>query len=72
MQLAEFNSLVLKFIDFVQIQKIYHDSIDLNSTGFDKVYGQNVIFFLGGGGAGVVDGEGGSSERCLKWGGGGH
>ena len=23
------------------------------------------------GGAGVVDGEGGSSERCLKWGGGG-
>ena len=21
-------------------------------------------------GAGVVDGEGGSSERCLKWGGG--
>ena len=25
--------------------------------------------FLGGGG-GVVDGEGGSSEGCLKWGGG--
>ena len=25
--------------------------------------------FLGG--EGVVDGEGGSSERCLKWGGGG-
>ena len=25
--------------------------------------------FLGGGG--VVDGEGGSSEGCLKWGGGG-
>ena len=23
------------------------------------------------GGGGVVDGEGGSSERCLKWGGGG-
>ena len=23
------------------------------------------------GGEGVVDGEGGSSERCLKWGGGG-
>ena len=23
-------------------------------------------------GEGVVDGEGGSSERCLKWGGGGH
>ena len=22
-------------------------------------------------GGGVVDGEGGSSERCLKWGGGG-
>ena len=22
-------------------------------------------------GEGVVDGEGGSSERCLKWGGGG-
>ena len=22
------------------------------------------------GGEGVVDGEGGSSERCLKWGGG--
>ena len=26
--------------------------------------------FLGGG-EGVVDEEGGSSERCLKWGGGG-
>ena len=26
--------------------------------------------FLGGG-EGVVDGEGGSSEGCLKWGGGG-
>ena len=24
------------------------------------------------GGEGVVDGEGGSSEGCLKWGGGGH
>ena len=23
----------------------------------------------GGGGEGVVDGEGGSSEGCLKWGG---
>ena len=23
------------------------------------------------GGEGVMDGEGGSSERCLKWGGGG-
>ena len=23
-------------------------------------------------GEGVVDGEGGSSEGCLKWGGGGH
>ena len=23
------------------------------------------------GGKGVVDGDGGSSERCLKWGGGG-
>ena len=23
------------------------------------------------GGAGVMDGEGGSRERCLKWGGGG-
>ena len=23
------------------------------------------------GGGGVMDGEGGSSERCLKWGGGG-
>ena len=31
-QLAELNSLVLKCIDFVQIQKICHDSIDLNST----------------------------------------
>ena len=31
-----------------------------------NVFDQN---FLGGG---VVDGEGGSSERCLKWGGGGH
>ena len=27
------------------------------------------IFSRGGG---VVDGEGGSSERCLKWGGAGH
>ena len=27
--------------------------------------------FLGGR-EGVVDGEGGSSEGCLKWGGGGH
>ena len=36
MQLAEFNSPVLKFIDFVQIQKICHDSIDLNSIGFVK------------------------------------
>ena len=34
------------------------------------VYDQN--FYGGGGmGEGVVDGEGGSSERCLKWGGGG-
>ena len=34
------------------------------------VYDQNFY-----GGKGVVDGEGGSSERCLKWGdggGGGH
>ena len=30
------------------------------------MYDQN--FFLGGG---LVDGEGGSSEGCLKWGGGG-
>ena len=57
MQLAEFNSLVLKFIDFVQIQKIYHDSIDLNSTGFDKVYGQNFIFFGGGRGDGWRGGQ---------------
>ena len=28
-------------------------------------------FSGGGGGEGVVDGKGGSSERCLKWGGGG-
>ena len=32
------------------------------------MYDQN---FYGGWGKGVVDGEGGSSERCLKWGGGG-
>ena len=25
-----------------------------------------------GWGGGLVDGKGGSSERCLKWGGGGH
>ena len=35
-----------------------------------------IKIFRGGGGEGegVVDGEGGSSERCLKWGsgGGGH
>ena len=31
------------------------------------VYDQN---FYGGGG--VVDGEGGGSEGCLKWDGGGH
>ena len=30
-----------------------------------------IKIFIGGGGQGVVDGEGGSSERCLKWGGGG-
>ena len=29
------------------------------------------IFRGGGRGEGVVDGEGGSSEGCLKWGGGG-
>ena len=29
-------------------------------------------FFLGGEGGRVVDGEGDSSEGCLKWGGGGH
>ena len=29
------------------------------------------IFRGGGGGEGVVDGEEGSSEGCLKWGGGG-
>ena len=28
-----------------------------------------IKIFMGGG---VVDGEGGSSEGCLKWGGGGH
>ena len=31
------------------------------------MYDQNFL----GGGEGVVDGEGGSSQRCLKWGGGG-
>ena len=30
------------------------------------MYDQNFM-----GGAGVVDGKGGNSERCLKWGGGG-
>ena len=30
------------------------------------------IFMGVGGGAGVVDGEEGSSESCLKWGGGDH
>ena len=35
-------------------------------------YGHTVCLkFLWGGGGGVVDGEGGSSERCLKWVGGG-
>ena len=29
-----------------------------------------IKIFIGRGGAGVVDGERGSSERCLKWGGG--
>ena len=33
-----------------------------------SVYDQH---FRGGGGAGMVDGEGCSSERCLMWGGGG-
>ena len=28
------------------------------------------IFIWGGGGAGLVDGQSGNSERCLKWGGG--
>ena len=36
------------------------------NCGTAMVYDQN--FFWGGG---VVDGEGGSSERCLEWGGGG-
>ena len=39
-----------------------------------KVYDQNFYGGLGGGEGGrerVVDGEDGSSERCLKWGGGG-
>ena len=36
LQLAEFKSLVLKFTDFVQIQKIYHNLIDLNNIGFLK------------------------------------
>ena len=31
-----------------------------------------IKIFRGGGGEGVVDGERGSSEGCLKWGGGGH
>ena len=34
------------------------------------VYDQN--FYGERGGEGMVDGEGGSSEGCLKWGGGGH
>ena len=34
------------------------------------MYDQNVL--IGGGGGGGADGEGGSSERCLKWGGRGH
>ena len=33
-----------------------------------KMLGVRSKFFRGG--EGVVDGEGGSSERCLKWGGG--
>ena len=40
------------------------DALESELNG--DVYDQN--FFWG---EGVVDGEGGSSERCLKWGGGG-
>ena len=28
-------------------------------------------FYGGGGGAGVVDGDGSNSDRCFEWGGGG-
>ena len=33
-----------------------------------KVYNEKFFYW----GEGVVDGEGGRSERCLKWGGGSH
>ena len=39
--------------------------------GCDSIVRVQSNFFLGGGGeAEVVDGQGGNSERCLKWGGG--
>ena len=34
-----------------------------------KPYKRMIKIFWGGGGEGVVDGEEGSSARCLKWGG---
>ena len=36
-----------------------------------ETYFRCIIKIFRGEGEGVVDGEGGSSERCLKWGGGG-
>ena len=40
--------------------------LEVYSLSSDQVYDQNVR------GEGMVDGEGSSSERCLKWGGGGN
>ena len=49
------------------IIKLMKTTMRFNKLSIWLVYDQN----FWGGGEGVVDGEGGSSEGCLKWGGGG-
>ena len=47
-------------------------SLSVPQTQFNSILKCMIKIFRGGGrGSGVVDGVGGSSERCLKWGGGG-
>ena len=45
---------------------------DIDNKVFEHEYLQPLCMIKIFMGEGVVDGEGGSSERCLKWGGGGH
>ena len=43
----------------------------LNQKGSEVLCTIKIFMGGGGGAAGMVDGEGSNSERCLKWGGGG-